>query len=99
MTVPLEPVADGDARARVCVRVEGSGPRPSSTGRAATVRLEWLRPGSESWLDVLPVVARRFGYGKANPFGSALLLRRRAGARCSPGSRPGGSCSAGSCGA
>jgi hypothetical protein len=73
VTVPLAPV-DSETRAgRVCVRVEGSGPTVLY-GSAGTVRLEWLRPGSESWLDLLPVVARRFGYGKANPFGSGLLL-------------------------
>ena len=73
VTVPLDPPVDSQTRARrVCVRVEGSGPTVLY-GSGGTVRLEFVRPGSESWLDILPVVARRFGYGKANPFGSALI--------------------------
>jgi hypothetical protein len=73
VTVPLAPVRAETLASRVCVRVEGSGPTVLY-GSAGTVRLEWLRPGSESWLDILPLVARRFGYGKANPFGSGLVV-------------------------
>jgi hypothetical protein len=73
VTVPLAPVGAETRASRVCVRVEGTGPTVLY-GSAGTVRLEWIRPGSESWLDLLPVVARRFGYGKANPFGSGLLI-------------------------
>ncbi|MBN1528509.1 MAG: hypothetical protein JW895_05580 [Thermoleophilaceae bacterium] len=73
VTVPVAPV-DAQTRARrVCVEVRGSGPTVLY-GSSGTVRLEFLRPGSETWLDILPVVARRFGYGKANPFGSALVF-------------------------
>ena len=51
-----------------------SGRRAHSAVRlAGDVRLEWLRPGSESWLEILPTVDRRFGYGKANAFGAWLL--------------------------
>ena len=74
VTVPLTPAIESETSAsRVCVRVEGSGPTVLY-GSGGTVRLEWLRPGSGSWLDLLPVVARRFGYAKANPFGSGLLV-------------------------
>jgi hypothetical protein len=73
VTVPLTPAVEDETRAgRVCVRVEGDDPTVLY-GSSGTVRLEFIRPGSESWLDLLPVVARRFGYGKANPFGSGLL--------------------------
>jgi hypothetical protein len=73
VTVPITPVRSETRAGRVCVRIEGSGPTVLY-GSGGIVRLEFLRPGSESWLDLLPVVARRFGYGKANPFGSALIL-------------------------
>jgi hypothetical protein len=70
--VPVEPVNHDARLARVCVRIEGRG-RTVLYGSSGVVRLEWLRPGRESWLDLLPTVARRFGYGKANAFGAWLL--------------------------
>ena len=72
VVVPLAPHNHETRTARVCVRVEG-GERTVLYGSSGVVRLEWLRPGSESWLDILPIVARRFGYGKANAFGAWLL--------------------------
>jgi hypothetical protein len=73
VTVPITPVRSETRAGRVCVRIEGSGPTVLY-GSGGIVRLEFLRPGSETWLDLLPVVARRFGYGKANVFGSGLLF-------------------------
>jgi hypothetical protein len=70
--VPLRLVRNTTPGARVCVRLNGTG-TTVLYGASRKVRLEWLRPGRDSWLDVLPVVARRFGYAKANPFGSALM--------------------------
>jgi hypothetical protein len=72
VTVPIDPVGSQVVARRVCVEIEGSGPTVLY-GSGGVVRLEFLRPGSETWLDILPQVARRFGYGKANPFGSALI--------------------------
>jgi hypothetical protein len=39
-------------------------------GTPDDVRVDFLRPGSESWWDVAPAVARRFGLEKASFFGS-----------------------------
>jgi hypothetical protein len=72
VVVPLAPVNRVARTARVCVRIRGSG-ETVLFGSHGLMRLEWLRPGSETWLDRLPTVARRFGYGKANPFGAWLL--------------------------
>jgi hypothetical protein len=72
VVVPLRPVNRVARTARVCVRVRGDG-RTLLFGSHGLVRLEWLRPGSESWLDRLSTVARRFGYAKANAFGAWLL--------------------------
>jgi hypothetical protein len=51
----------------------GGGGRTVLYGAAGRVRLEWLRPGSESWLEVLPTVAHRFALGRWNPAGTLLL--------------------------
>ncbi|MEX2195789.1 MAG: hypothetical protein WD844_10935 [Thermoleophilaceae bacterium] len=40
----------------------------------ARVRLEWVRSGSESWLDLAPAVLHRFGLGKADWLGSWTLF-------------------------
>lgn len=73
VVVPLRRVEHTTPGARVCVRVRG-GERTVLYGSERKVRLEWQRPGSESWLELAPTVARRFGFGKANAFGSWLLL-------------------------
>jgi hypothetical protein len=43
-------------------------------GTVDRVRLEWLREGRESWLDIVPAVAHRFGLGKPFMSGPGLLL-------------------------
>jgi hypothetical protein len=57
---------------RVCV-FAGAGGRTVLYGSAGQVRFEWLRPGSESWLELFPTIAHRFGLGRWNPLGSLLL--------------------------
>ncbi len=37
------------------------------------MRFEWMRPGSESWFELLPTIAHRFALGRANLAGSLLL--------------------------
>jgi hypothetical protein len=71
VAIPTDPVEE-TAPATVCIRT-GPGGRTVLYGRGEHVRLAWLRPGSESRLDLLPAVAHRFGLGKANPFGDWLL--------------------------
>ena len=73
VVVPLAPVNRVARTARVCVRIERQRARPSCSGRTASCGSSGCGPGSETWLDRLPTVARRFGYGKANAFGSWLL--------------------------
>jgi hypothetical protein len=73
LDVPLRRVERTTSSARVCVHLAGRG-RTVLYGSGGVVRLEWLRPGSETWLQLLPTVAHRFGWGKANPFGAWLLL-------------------------
>lgn len=60
--------------ATVCVSVDVPGQRRTQVlGAAGMVRLEWLPAKSESWFGFLPELTDRFSYGKANPFGRALL--------------------------
>jgi hypothetical protein len=69
------PVRELDGRAtgvRVCLNVGGGG-RTVLYGSAGRLHLEWLRPGSESWLGLAPTVAHRFALGRWNPFGTLLL--------------------------
>lgn len=62
------------ARSVVLFGAPDGDPRKVASPRiAGRARLEWLREGRESWLELLPTVARRFGYGKANPLGGGLL--------------------------
>jgi hypothetical protein len=70
--IPVERVEDSVSRARVCVRVGGPG-RSVLYGAGGRVRLEWMRRGKESWFQLLPTVAHRFGLGRASLAGSLLL--------------------------
>jgi hypothetical protein len=69
--IPLRPVSETTGPARVCIIVGGG--RTVLYGSGGRVRLEWMRAGSESWFELLLVVAHRFGLAKANPLGSLLL--------------------------
>jgi hypothetical protein len=73
--IPVTTVEDTTAGATVCVRVgeAGEGRRTVLFGTLEQVRFEWLRPGSESWLEVLPTIAHRFGLGKPLVSGWWLL--------------------------
>ena len=80
VSVPLRPVHARVENATVCLAV--GAPRGARTvlyGSGDQQRLEWLRPGSESWFGVLGTVAHRFGLGRGffgGPWvlGLALLL-------------------------
>lgn len=45
-----------------------------ATPAEARLRLEWVRPGSESWFELVPAVSHRFGLGKAEWLGSWTLV-------------------------
>jgi hypothetical protein len=70
--IPVREVDDPEAGVRLCVMVEGGG-RTVLYGAAGKLHFEWLRAGSESWLELLPTVADRFALGRWNPLGSLLL--------------------------
>lgn len=70
--IPMQEVGRVVPGVRACVFVGGGG-RTVLYGAAGRVRLEWLRPGSESWLELLPTVAHRFALGRWNPVGTLLL--------------------------
>ncbi len=88
VTVPFARVVDGNhANATVCVHDAGSegfalsGDIASPTAAArvqgrptgGVVGFRYLRAGSESWWSLMPVVAQRFGLGKASVFGTWTL--------------------------
>jgi hypothetical protein len=70
--IPLRDVDHGVSGAQACVAV-GSGGRTVLYGAAGRLHFEWLRPGSESWLELIPTIAERFALGRWNPLGSLLL--------------------------
>ena len=70
--LPVRTTSQARAGTRVCIDVAGSG-RTVLYGAGGALSLRWLRGGSESWLELLPTVAHRFGLAKWNPVGSALL--------------------------
>jgi len=72
VVIPVERVEDTTAGLDVCIAT-GPGGRTVLYGRGRDVRLVWMRPGSESYLALLPTVAHRFGLGKLNPFGAWLM--------------------------
>lgn len=72
VVVPVERVDRAVNGADVCIRT-GPGGRTVLYGEGQSVRLAWLRPGSESRLSLLPTIAHRVGLAKLNPLGSWLL--------------------------
>lgn len=70
--IPVRTTAAASPGTRVCVAVAGSG-RTVLYGSAGMLHLEWLRPGSESWLGLLPTVTHRFGLAKSPALGAFLL--------------------------
>jgi hypothetical protein len=74
VSVPIEHVGQRVEGATVCLRVVApTGTRTVLYGANGLVRLEWLRPGSESWFGLLPTVDHRFGLGRGF-FGGAWVL-------------------------
>jgi 4-amino-4-deoxy-L-arabinose transferase-like glycosyltransferase len=70
--IPVGEVGKSQAGVRVCIAV-GGGERIVLYGGGGRLRFEWMRPGSESWLGLLPTIAHRFALGRWNPLGSLLL--------------------------
>jgi hypothetical protein len=73
VVIPIDRVDRTAAGLEVCVATGGAG-RTVLYGRGDDVRFDWLRPGSESRVAMLPTVAHRFGLAKLNPFGDWLLV-------------------------
>jgi hypothetical protein len=70
--IPVRRLSEAVRDVRVCLFV-GAGGRTVLYGADGRVHYEWLRPGSESSLELLPTVAHRFALGKWNPLGPMLL--------------------------
>jgi len=70
--IPVRGVGKTSAGNRVCISVSGHG-RAVLYGSGGRVHIEWMRSGSESWFELMPVIAHRFGLAKANLLGSLLL--------------------------
>lgn len=74
VTVGIDTVDRLHADATVCVELDTQpGRRTVLYGSGDQMRLEWLRPGKESWLELLPTVAHRFGLAKPFVSGSWAL--------------------------
>ncbi len=88
VVVPLDRRVDGNRPStRFCVRNEGTrrialGGAPTPPDAAATVAgrpaggviaVTYLRPGRETWWQLLPTISTRFGVGKAPVFGAWTL--------------------------
>lgn len=84
LTVPLSHPHGPAVAGTLCVRVVHSplmvlGGSPSTAGatservqgvpQAGLIQVIFLRPGSESWWELLPTLTRRFGLGKSTVFG------------------------------
>jgi hypothetical protein len=75
VAIPVRQVSRTTPNTEVCLtRGAGHARRLVLYGEAPRIRLEWLRPGNESWYALLPTVAHRFSFGKASLFGPLWLL-------------------------
>jgi hypothetical protein len=87
-SIPLHPTPGAPPATNFCLYVGGSavvglggeqGPinynseRVDGKPQAGDISLIYLRRGSETWWDLLPVLLRRFGLGKASVFGTWTL--------------------------
>ena len=78
--IPVAHVSRASGSARVCLRNDGSSPLAlagnypdpgytmqvaGSTSQDRRLRVDYLRPGRESWLELLPTLIYRFSLGKA----------------------------------
>jgi hypothetical protein len=86
VTIPLARGSDISRADRACLRVGGSSKlliggerglggieRVDGKRQPGAVSLIYLRPGSESWWELLPTLKTRFGLGKASFFGDWTL--------------------------
>jgi hypothetical protein len=74
VVVPLDPpVEESRGGVEACIAT-GRGGRTVMYGAGERIRFEWLREGEESWLELLPTVAHRFGLGKGLAIGAWLLV-------------------------
>ena len=73
VTIPLDREIEKTRGGLVSCVATGPGRRTVLYGAAGRVRLEWLRPGEESWFALLPTVMHRFGLGKGLTIGVWLL--------------------------
>jgi hypothetical protein len=73
VVIPLRKVEKTTPGTEVCIATSG-GQRMVLYGQPPNIRLEWLRPGEESWYALVPTVAHRFALGKAALFGSLWLV-------------------------
>ena len=85
--VPLAPEVEEPTPATVCLQNAGdevvgfgSGATPREQGaqvdgglQPGRIRIEYFRPGSESWWALMPTVVHRFGLGKGDGLGSWTL--------------------------
>lgn len=70
--VPLREVDRLQGGVSVCLTIQGRG-RTVLYGSGGRVHLEWMRPGSESWLGLAPTIAHRLSLGRWDPLGALLL--------------------------
>jgi hypothetical protein len=86
--IPISYPHGAAASGTLCIRVEGgkktvlggniftAGPASeqiAGTPQPGRITVVYLRPGSESWWQLLPTLSRRFGLGKASLFGAWTL--------------------------
>jgi len=66
LLIPVGPFEERRDDVEVCVEVRGAAGdrRTVLYGTLGKVRFEWLREGRESWFELIPTVAHRFGLGK-----------------------------------
>jgi hypothetical protein len=87
LTVPIEPVARTTDGARLCITNRGASPvalagsdriQPPAKADGGSlpgrVRVDYFRPGRESWWALIGTVVHRFGYGRADLLGSWTLF-------------------------
>jgi hypothetical protein len=85
--VPITRVARDGGEGRLCIRNRGratmrfagnltppfGGANTANARLGDVIRVDFLRPGRESWWDISPQIARRFGLVKTSFFGSWTL--------------------------
>jgi hypothetical protein len=72
--VPLDRAIQRTRGGVVVCLATGPTKRTVFFGAPGRVRFEWFRPGEESWLELVPTLAHRFGLGKGISIGDWLLV-------------------------